>query len=37
MTLGAEFAASEPARVTGVEPIDKDPKEYIDRHVRGGD
>lgn len=35
--LGVEFAAFEAARVAGVEPIDKDPQQYIDRHLRGGD
>ena len=35
--LGVEFAAFEAAHVTGVEPVDKDPQEYIDQHLRGGD
>lgn len=35
--LGVAFAAFEAAHVNGVEPIDKDPQEYIDEHIRGGD
>jgi hypothetical protein len=35
--LGVAFAAFEASHVTGVEPVDKDPQEYIDEHVRGGD
>lgn len=35
--LGVAFAAFEAAHVTGVTPIDKDPKEYIDEHQRAGD
>jgi hypothetical protein len=35
--LGVAFAAFETAHVTGVDPVDKDPQEYIDKHTRGGD
>jgi hypothetical protein len=35
--LAVAFAAFEAAHVTGVEPRDKDPREYIDEHLRGGD
>lgn len=30
--LGVRFAAFEAAHVTGVEPVDKDPQQYIDEH-----
>lgn len=33
--LAVAFAAFEAAHVDGVEPIDKDPEEYIDEHRRG--
>jgi len=33
--LGVAFAVFEAAHVTGVDPIDKDPQEYIDEHARG--
>ena len=35
--LAVAFAAFEASHVLGVEPIDKDPEEYIDEHIRGGD
>ncbi len=35
--LGVAFAAFEASHVTGVEPLDKDPEEYIDAHLTGGD
>jgi hypothetical protein len=35
--LGVTFAAFEAAHVDGVEPVDKDPEEYIDEHLRGGE
>ena len=35
--LGVAFAAFETSHVDGVEPVDKDPEEYIDAHLRGGD
>ena len=35
--LGVAFAAFEVSHVDGVEPIDKDPDEYISAHLRGGD
>jgi hypothetical protein len=35
--LGVAFAVFEAAHVTGVDPIDKNPQEYIDEHTRGGD
>jgi len=33
--LGVAFAVFEAEHVTGVDPIDKDPQEYIDEHARG--
>jgi hypothetical protein len=35
--LGVAFVAFEAEHVTGVKPVDKDPREYIDEHTRGGD
>jgi hemerythrin-like domain-containing protein len=35
--LAIAFAAFETSHVDGVEPIDKDPDEYISAHLRGGD
>jgi hypothetical protein len=35
--LGIAFAAFEVSNVDGVEPIDRDPEEYIAEHQRGGD
>ena len=35
--LAVAFAAFEASHVLGVEPIDKDPEEYIDEHIRAGD
>jgi hypothetical protein len=35
--LGVAFAAFEAAHVTGVRPVDKDPREYIAEHIRDGD
>jgi hypothetical protein len=35
--LGVAFAAFEASHILGVEPIDKDPREYVDEHTRGGD
>ena len=35
--LAVAFAAFETSNVDGVEPIDKDPEEYIAAHLRGGD
>lgn len=35
--LAVAFAGFETDHITGVEPVDKDPQEYIDEHVRGGD
>lgn len=35
--LGVAFAAFEAAHVSGIEPKDKDPQEYIDKRTRGGD
>jgi hypothetical protein len=32
--LGVAFAAFEAEHVTGVEPVDKDPEEYIEEHKR---
>jgi len=34
--LGVAFAAFEAAHVSGIEPKDKDPQEYIDKRTRGG-
>jgi hypothetical protein len=34
--LGLAFAAFEATHITGVQPIDKDPQEYIDEHQQGG-
>jgi hypothetical protein len=33
--LGVAFAAFEAAHVTGVMPVDKNPREYIEEHTRG--
>jgi hypothetical protein len=35
--LGVAFATFEAAHVLGVDPVDKDPQEYIDEHARGRD
>jgi hypothetical protein len=35
--LGLAFAAFEAVHVEGVEAVDKDPEEYIEQHLRGGD
>jgi hemerythrin-like domain-containing protein len=35
--LAVAFAAFETTHVDGVEPVDKDPKEYVAAHLRGGD
>lgn len=35
--LAVAFAAFEASHVTGVEPQDKDPEEYVDSHLAGGD
>jgi Hemerythrin HHE cation binding domain len=35
--LAVAFAGFETSHVDGVEPIDKDPEEYIATHMRGGD
>jgi hypothetical protein len=35
--LGLAFATFEAAHVEGVEAVDKDPEEYIEQHLRGGD
>lgn len=35
--LAVAFAAFETRHVTGVKPLDKDPQEYIDEHLRSGD
>ena len=35
--LGVAFAAFETSHVDGVEPVDKDPEEYISSHLAGGD
>jgi Hemerythrin HHE cation binding domain len=35
--LGAAFAIFEAAHVLGVDPVDKDPQEYIAEHAPGGD
>ena len=34
--LAVAFAAFEAAHITGVEPVDKDPQEYVDGHLRSG-
>ncbi|MDQ2749936.1 MAG: hemerythrin domain-containing protein [Actinomycetota bacterium] len=34
--LAVSFAAFEATHVDGVEPVDKDPEEYIDEHRQGG-
>jgi hypothetical protein len=34
--LAVAFAAFEAAHVTGVPPVDRDPQEYIDAHLRSG-
>lgn len=35
--LAVAFAAFETSHVDGVEPVDKDPEEYISAHLGGGD
>jgi hypothetical protein len=35
--LGVAFAGFEAAHVTGVDPVDKDPKRYIEEHLGGGE
>jgi hypothetical protein len=35
--LAVAFAAFEAAHIEGVQPVDKDPEEYIEEHLRDGD